>query len=688
MLGRQSLAEALGVCANNSLIVQGKLVHAATLRRFYGSDLIINNYLIDMYAKCSRIIMAQNVFDKMPARNVVSWTALMCGYLQVGAAKDTLLLLSEMIHSDARPNEVTFSTNFKACGILGAIGQGRQIHCFCGKSGFEWNQVVGNSLIDMYARCGKIAEAENMFFAMPDKRQITWNSMISGYALQGMGQRCLTLFKQMQEHGETPDNFTFASTLKACTSLRAIREGNQIHGFLIVRGLPIYNNKVTSGALIDMYAKCGTYLLEAQKVFDLVEPKSILSWTSLIIGYAQQGNLMKSFDLFKELREESELPIDEILVSSLMGVFADFALVEPGKQLHSYSIKLPCGLNTPVLNSVIDMYLKCGFINEAERLFGDMQRRSVITWTTMITGYGKYGIGRKAVELFKRMDFEPDGVTYLALLTACSHSGLIEESQRYFSRLCKEPKVKPQLEHYSCMVDALGRAGRLIEAKNHIENNVSLKSNPEIWKTLLSACRTHKNVDLGAEVGDILLRLEGDNPSNYVMLSNLYADINNWKQSENLRFQAKAKGLKKEAGQSWVEIKKKMHFFYNRDERHPLTESIHKILKEMERRMKAELGYAHTVSLSLHDVEDESREESLMFHSEKLAIGLALIHDNESGINEAEPVRVFKNLRVCGDCHEFIKGLSKILKKKVFLVRDANRFHKFENGDCSCGDYW
>ncbi|VFQ58875.1 unnamed protein product [Cuscuta campestris] len=691
MLERQRLAEALRSCAKNSVIDQGKLVHGATVRRCYGSDLMINNDLIDMYAKCSWIVSARKVFDKMPRRNVVSWTALMCGYLQTGIAKDSLFLLPQMIRSKARPNGFTFSTNFKACGILGAIEIGRQIHCFCGKSGFEWDAVVGNALIDMYARCGKIGDAEKMFYVMPYRGQITWNSMISGYALEGMVEKCLTMFKQMQVHGKTPDNFTFASTFKACTTLRAIREGNQIHAFLIVRGFPLSGDKITSGALIDLYAKSGTHLFEAQKVFDHVLQKSVLCWTPLIIGYAQQGDLVKALSLFRELRVEREVPIDEILVSSLMGVFADFSLVELGKQLHSYSIKLPCSLNTPVSNSVIDMYLKCGFIHEAERLFDGLNKKSVITWTTMITGYGKYGSGKKAVELFKKMEankFEPDEITYLALLTACSHSGLMEASQEYFSKLCNEGKVKPQMEHYSCMVDALGRAGWLTEAKNLIEDNMSLKANPEIWKTLLSACRTHKNVDLGAEVGEILLRLESDNPSNYVMVSNLYADAKNWKLCEDLRYLAKAKGLKKEAGRSWVEIKKKMYFFYNRDERHPETESIHKILKEMETRMKTELGYSHMVNFSLHDVEDESREESLMFHSEKLAIGLALLNDVENGVNVAEPIRVFKNLRVCGDCHEFIKGLSKILKDKIFLVRDANRFHKFENGDCSCGDYW
>ncbi|CAK9156953.1 unnamed protein product [Ilex paraguariensis] len=685
MIERQNFAELLRKCSKNVQFCQGMQVHASVVRRGYGLDMMINNDLIDMYGKCGRMDKACAVFDRMLERNVVSWTALMCGYLQEGNAKGPLLLLRRMGSSGVKPNEFTFSTNFKACGFLGVAENGMQIHSLCSKSGFGWYPVVVNSIIDMYSRCGSINEAGRMFDKMPIRSLISWNAMIAGFALAGMGDKSLFLFKEMRLHGETPDEYTFTSTLKACGGLGAIRGGTQIHAFLVTTGFPISVKTIIVGALVDLYVKCG-YLFEAKKVFNQVEQRSVISWTALIIGFAQEENLAEAMDLFRQLRNSS-IRVDGFVLSSMMGVFADFALVEQGKQLHSYATKIPYGLDISVTNSTVDLYLKCGLTEEAERLFGEMPRRNVVSWTVMITGYGKHGLGKEAIHLFNKMrldDIEPDGVTYLAVLSACSHSGLIEESQEYFARLCMDHQIKPRVEHYACMVDILGRAGRLREAKNLIEN-MRLKPNIGIWQTLLSACRVHRDVETGRAVGEILLTLDGNNPVNYVMLSNIYADACYWKECERLRLLVKAKGLKKVAGRSWVEIDKKVHFFYNADDTHPLTESIHEILKEMERRIKEEVGYAYEVRFALHDVEEESKEESLRVHSEKLAIGLALLCGGLE--KEGMPIRIFKNLRVCGDCHEFIKGLSKVLKV-VFLVRDANRFHKFEDGFCSCGDYW
>ncbi|CAL5359092.1 unnamed protein product [Camellia sinensis] len=667
LLGKQRRLERIEQEANSVPLIGGRLqAHAAVVKLGYGFDMMLSNDLIDMYGKCSRMDIACAVFDRMLERNVVSWTALMCGHLQQGNPKVSLQLFCQMGYSDVDPNEFTFSTNFKACGFLSIIENGMQIHGNCVRTGFEWYPVVGNSIVDMYSRCGRISEAERMFDLMPVRSLISWNVMIAGYALEGMGDKALLLFQKMQEQGEVPDEFTLTSSLKACSGIGAIREGSQIHAYLIAKGFPLSVQTIIAGALVDLYVKSG-HLFEAQQVFDQVERKSVISWTAPNCG-------------------ESSIRVDGFVLSSMIGVFADFVLVEQGKQMHCYTIKVPSGLDISVANSIVDMYLKCGLIEEAESHFSEMPERNVVSWTVMITGYGKHGHGREAIQLFKKMrldNVEPDGVTYLAVLSACSHSGLIEESQEFFSRLYEDCRIKPRVEHYACMVDLLGRAGRLKDAKRLTEN-MPLKPNVGIWQTLLSACRVHGELEIGREVGELLFRLDGNNPVNYVLMSNIYADAGYWKERESVRELVKLKGLKKEAGQSWVEIDKEVHFFYNGDETHLLTEEIHEVLKEMKRRIKEETGYAYEMRFALHDVEEESKVESLRFHSEKLAIGLALVH---SGIQKGgRMIRVFKNLRVCGDCHEFIKGLSRILDK-VFLVRDANRFHKFEDGFCSCRDY-
>lgn len=684
MSERQRLAKQLRTCSKNLLFHQGLQVHGAVVNMGLGFDLIMNNDLIGMYGKCSRMDLACAVFDRMLERNVVSWTALMCGYLHEGNAKGSLALLSEMRYSGVKPNEFTFSTSLKACGFLGVVENGMQIHGMCVRSGFGWFPVVGNATIDMYSKCRRISMAEQLFYEMPFRNLVSWNAMISGHTHEGNGKKSLILFQRMQEQGEVPDEFTFTSTLKACSALGAIQGGTQIHASLITRGFAISNSNVIAGAIVDLYAKCG-YLCEAQKVFDQIEQKNVITWSTIIRGFAQEGKLLEAMDLFRQLRK-SVSKVDGFVLSIMVGVFADLALVEQGKQIHCYTFKVPSGFDISVANSIIDMYLKCGLTEEAERLFSEMQVRNVVSWTVMITGYGKHGLGEKAIHLFDKMQLdgiEPDEVAYLALLSACSHSGLVAESQGYFSRLCNNHQMKTNVEHYACMVDILGRAGQLEEAKNLILN-MKLAPNEGIWQTLLSACRVHGNLEIGREVGEILFRMGTNNPVNYVMMSNIYAEAGYWKECATVRKLFKAKGLKKEAGKSWVEIGKKVHFFYGGDETHPLTEKIHEVLKEMERRVKEEIGYAHGLRFALHDVEEESKEENLRVHSEKLAIGLVLVCD---GMERGGVIRVFKNLRVCGDCHEFIKGLSKILEK-VFIVRDANRFHKFEDGSCSCKDYW
>ncbi|KAK4274318.1 hypothetical protein QN277_017556 [Acacia crassicarpa] len=685
MNDRQLLTGLLKRCAKNCLLDQGKQVHGLVEMLGFGLDMVLNNDLIDMYAKCRRINLACCVFDKMPKRNVVTWTALMCGYLQDGDAKTSLSLFSKMGRSAVKPNEFTLSTNLKAAGIMGIAENGTQIHGFCAKSGFEWLPVVANSIIDMYSKCDRVSEATRMFNSMPVKNLISWNAMIAGYTLKRHGEEALNLFRKMQERGDIPDEYTYSSILKACSSLGAVREGTQVHASLITQGFPYLIQSTVSGALIDLYVKCRC-IVEARRVFDQIEPKNVISWNSLILGYAQEDNLPEAMDFFQRLREKKH-QVDGFVLSSLVGVFADFALVELGKQMHSYTIKLPFGIEISVSNSILDMYMKCGLTDEADALFREMPARNVVSWTVMITGYGKHGIGEKAVDLFNEMQVDgikPDNVTYLAVLSACSHSGLIEEGEETFSSFCRNQQSKPQVEHYACMVDMLGRAGRLKEAKDLIER-MPLKPNVGIWQTLLGACRIHGDVELGKEVGEILFRLDSNNPVNYVMMSNIYANAGYWKESEKIRYMAKRKGLKKEAGRSWIEIDKKVHFFYNGDETHPLTEKIHEVLKETEKTMKEEVGYVHNINFALHDVEEESKVESLRFHSEKLAIGLALA---SGGCEDGKRIiRIFKNLRVCGDCHTFIKGVSKLLKI-VLVVRDANRFHRFENGLCSCGDYW
>ncbi|WZZ42559.1 hypothetical protein YC2023_038818 [Brassica napus] len=664
---RQSLVTILRVCTKNGLSDQGRQVHCFLLKLGSCLDLFTSNYLIDMYSKCREPIIAHKVFDKMPERSVVSWTALMSGHVLNGELNGSLSLFSEMVRHGVSPNEFTLSTNLKACGLLNALEKGLQIHGFCLKMGFETMVEVGNSLVDMYSKCGGINEAERVFGSMVDTSLITWNAMIAGYVHSGYGGRALDTFRMMRER---PDKFTLTSLLKACSSIGMIHGGKQIHGFLIRSGFPCSSSATITGSIVDLYVKCGD-LFGARKAFDQIKEKTMISWSSLILGYAQEGDFVEAMSLFRQLRELTSR-VDSFVLSGIIGVFADFALLRQGQQMQALAVKLPSGLETSVSNSVVDMYLKCGLVDEAEKFFDEMQSRDVISWTVMITGYGKHGLGKKAVSVFKQMlryNIEPDDVCYLAVLSACSHSGLIKEGEELFSNLLETPGIKPRVEHYACVVDLLGRAGRLKEGK-HLIDSMPVKPNIGIWQTLLSGCRLHGDIELGKEVSEILLRIDGNNPANYVMVSNLYGQAGYWQEHGKAREVGKTRGLKKEAGMSWVEIEREVYFFRSGEDSHPLTPRIQEALREVERRMREELGYVYGLKQEMHDIDDESKEENLRAHSEKLAIGLALA---SGGLNqEAKTIRVFKNLRVCVDCHEFIKGLSKIMKIK-FVVRDAVR---------------
>ncbi|KAL5703708.1 hypothetical protein ACHQM5_022230 [Ranunculus cassubicifolius] len=376
MLDRQRIGKLLRNCSKNSLLKQGFQIHATVMKMGCAVDLIMNNDLIDMYAKCGTITMAHLVFDKMPEKNVVSWTALMSGYLSQGNAMASLHLFCGMGNSGINPNEFTLSTNLKACTLMGFQKTAMQLHLVCAKTGYESMPVVGNSLIDMYSKCGKFEEATRLFKHMPVRNLITWNVMIAGYAHKGHGQKSIHLFQKMQET-EIPDEYTFVSLLKACSGHGAISEGKQIHASLVTRGFQLSSTIILASALVDLYVKCRC-LPNARQVSDQITHKNAICWTTIIVGYTQEGNVHDAMELFKKVTM-SEIKVDGFILSTMISMFAEFSLLEQGKQMHSYTIKLPSGLDVSVANSLIDKYLKCGLTEEAKRRFHETSNRNVVS---------------------------------------------------------------------------------------------------------------------------------------------------------------------------------------------------------------------------------------------------------------------------------------------------------------------
>ncbi|XP_058072283.1 pentatricopeptide repeat-containing protein At4g02750-like isoform X2 [Magnolia sinica] len=438
-------------------------------------------------------------------------------------------------------------------------------------------------------------------------------------------------------------------------------------------------------ALIAGYMKYGEISV-AEELFGGIHRRNIVSWTAMISGYTQNGLVDRALDMFEEMRRDSsEVKPNWVTIMSVLPACAHSAALERGKRIHNYASSIGLDSNPSVQTALIAMYAKCGSLVDARCCFERMleNEKGLITWNTMITAYASHGRGLEAITTFEdmiRARLQPDHITFTGLLSACSHSGMVNQGLKYFNLMSNVYSVEPRVEHYACIVDLLGRAGYLAEAKEIIDQ-MSIEASPSIWGALLSACRTHGNLEIAEIAARMLFILEPENTGNYVLLSNMYAEVGKWEEVNNLRALLKDQGLNKSPGCSWIEINGKGHVFLGGDKSHPQAREIYMLLEALPKQIKA-AGYVPDTSFVLHDVSEEEKECNLATHSEKLAIAFGLLNTDPGTV-----LRVTKNLRICGDCHTATKFISRIYGREI-VVRDVNRFHHFKDGSCSCGDYW
>eukprot|EP01018_Ginkgo_biloba_P030288 Gb_21435 [translate_table: standard] len=669
----------LKACAGLSALEDGKEIHYHIVRCGLESDVSVGNSLVAMYVRCGSIDAARQVFNKISERNVISWNAMITGYVQIGYANEGLKLFHQMQLVDVIPNSVTMMSVLPACGLSAALQQGKWIHAYIVRHGFESDIYVGTALIDMYAKCGCIDIARQMFDKISKRDVVSWNAMIAGYVQNGYANEALMLFHQMQLAKVTPNSVTMVSVLPAYARLSDLHQGKLIHDYIIKSGFESDVSVVTS--LVAMYAKCGSIGI-AQELFDKMPTRDVVSWNAMIMGCAQNGHADKAITLFCHMQVADVTP-NLVTMVSVLPACAQLAALQHGKQIHAHITRDGCESDVSVENSLIAMYAKCGKIKMARQLFDKMPQRDVVSWSVMIAGYGLHGHGKDALSLFTRMQqlgLKPNHVTFVGILSACSHAGLVDEGWQYFNCMSKDYCITPKVEHYTCMVDLLGRAGHLDEAHDFIKK-IPVEPDAGVWGALLGACRIHSNFELGESVLERLIELEPENAGNYVLLSNIYAAAERWDEVAKVRKMLKDKGVKKSPGCSWIEIENMVHAFLVRDRSHPQGEKIYAMLENLAGEMK-EAGYMPNTSFVLHDVEDEEKEYILCSHSERMAIAFGLINTSPG-----TSIRIIKNLRVCGDCHSATKFISKIANREI-IVRDANRFHYFRDGLCSCGDYW
>ncbi|KAG1335187.1 putative Pentatricopeptide repeat-containing protein, chloroplastic [Cocos nucifera] len=484
----------------------------------------------------------------------------------------------------------------------------------------------------------------------------------------------------MLDHGLEPDNFTFPFVLKACSALSALEVGRDIHDHVIRTR---WESDVFVGAgLIDVYAKCGC-VDDAREVFDRIPNRDVVLWNSMIAAYSQNGHPSDALTLCRDMVAKGFRPTVATFVT-VISTSADVAALPRGREIHGFSWRRGFESQDKVKTALVDMYAKSGWVRVAWVLFEQLMEKRLVSWNAMICGYGMHGYAIEALSLFDKMREEaqvpPDHITFVGVLSACNHGGLMEEGRQFFNLMVKEYSIEPTVQHYTCMIDLLGHSGKLDEAYQLIQD-MSMKPDSGVWGALLNGCKIHRNVELGELALQRLIELEPNDAGNYVLLSNIYAQAGRWEEAAKVRKLMTDRGLKKSIACSWIEVKGTVHAFLVGDSSHPRSEEIYAELELLEGLMK-EAGYVPDTMPVFHDVEDDEKHNMVRSHSERLAIAFGLI-----STPPGTQLLVTKNLRVCEDCHTAIKFISKIVEREI-IIRDVNRYHHFKDGECSCQDYW
>ncbi|XP_011629039.2 pentatricopeptide repeat-containing protein At4g14820 [Amborella trichopoda] len=639
------------------------------------------------------------------------FNSLLTAYSRSSSPKEAFSLYNSTRRCGASMNQFGFPPLLKAIAICSGWKEGREIHGYICKLGFEFDPFIVTGLIKMYAFCGEIFKARKLFDKMPERDVITWSVMIDAYTKLGFYEEAFMLFREMRRAKIEPDKVVLSSVLSASGQARNLELGKEIHSYVRQKGLGGIDLHL-EGALVHMYTSCGS-MEQAREIFNRMAHKSLASWTAMVFGYCKVGKVETARSLFNEMPEkdlvswsamlagyvESERPNDglklfqemqlsdirpdQITILSVLSACSALGALDQGRWAHRFIDSNGFNNTMSVNNALIDMYAKCGSLEGSKQVFDNMPERNVVSWTSMINGYAMHGDGEAALELFYRMRneaVEPNEVTFVGVLYACSHAGLVTQGLQIFKEMKEDYKLVPWHEHYGCVADLLGRAGLLGQAQELIES-MPLRPNVIVWGSLLGACKIHGNTKLGELAAKKLLELDPDHDGAHVLLSNIYAKFGRWDEALGVRKMMKKKGVLKEPGFSWIELKSMTHEFVVGDRSHPQIDLIYDKLDEIFR-VLISIGYSPNTSNVLVDLEEDKKREALLLHSEKLAVSFGLLN-----FDHGLCMRIVKNLRICEDCHCFMKLISKAFDREIIL-RDRHRFHHFKNGTCSCKDYW
>ncbi|KAJ6824125.1 pentatricopeptide repeat-containing protein-like [Iris pallida] len=537
-------------------------VHAVLLKLHHshslGTSFSLWNKLLRIYSQSCPPKLAHNLFDTMPQRDPVSFNTLISARVRhrnrSTDSSSSLHLYSRLLAENLKPNPITLSTLLAGSASAALL---EQIHSHSIKFGLNSDTFVGSSLVNAYEKCRGLAEAVRAFDEIDRADSVSWNVMIDACARSGGRAEAFEIFSRMRRDrgggggGDSGfDCFALTSVLKTCSTRGDLGLGLQLHACATKGGLA--SETAVGNSLVTMYSRCGEGMGPALSVFRNILEPNVISWTAAIGGLAQGGMAEDAAALYKRMVGAGGAE-NEFLFASVLPSFGAMASLELGRMVHSRVVRSEFRSDVGVGNALVDMYFKCGSAEDARLAFDEMGSRDSVSWTVMIAGLGQHGKVGEALEAFREMGAggsRPDGVTFLAGLSACGHGGLVEEGLRLFRSMVVECEVEPRREHFACAVDMLGRAGRLEEAERFIEE-MGMESNALAWEALLGACSMHEEMELGERAARKVMELEPGREGPYVQLSNIYAGRRMWEEKGKLRQRLDSSGLKKEAAQSW-----------------------------------------------------------------------------------------------------------------------------------------
>lgn len=658
--GPFSFSCAMKACGSIGYLKLAFQIHGLAEKFDLGGDISVVSSILDMYIKCGGVSYAKQVFLRMPNPTLFCWNSMIYGYSksyggrsaldlfsqmperdnvswnmmisilsQHGFGAQTLTMHIEMWNQGFRPNSMTYASVLSACTSIYDMEWGTHLHARILRMEPNIDVFVGSGLIDMYAKCGCLEYARRVFDSLTEHNVVSWTALIGGVAQFGLEEEALILFNKMREVPVAPDEFTLATILGVCSDQKDTF-GKQLHAYIIKLG--VHSSVPIGNALVTMYEKSGN-IQNAVHAFELMPIRDIISWTAMVTAFSQAGLVEKAREYFNKMPERNvitwnsmlatytqqgfweeglklyilmlreEVKPDWITFVTLFSACADLAVLIFGNQIIAQAEKLGFGSSVSVANSLVTLYSRCGQIEEARKVFDSIVMKNLISWNAMMTGYSQNGKGRNVIEIFEDMikvGCRPDHISYMSVLSGCSHSGLVREGQHYFDSMAKDHGIYPTSEHYACMVDLLGRAGSLEKAKNLIDR-MPLEPNAAIWGTLLGACRVYGNTMLAECAVKKLLELDAEDSGSYVLLANLYSDSGKLDGVADVRKLMREKGIRKNPGCSWIEVDRRVHVFTVDETNHPQMKDVYKMLEEIVKMVEEAGSY---LSVSLHGLQE------------------------------------------------------------------------------------